>query len=171
MPPQAFLSAWKAHIQRARQQILREKHNLWRDGLCHAANESSSSANCIGYVARPVNSFWFWFSLGHLTTSSEVLRQLHRSRYGRGNFKLTKSIYVHLPCWQQIWSTRERPEVRFKEVKRLRRRFNDSETIQFPTIHLTQNFIPESDSESPPESTWSVYSEPYYSQNNPTGAG
>jgi hypothetical protein len=44
-------------------------------------------------------------------------------------------------------------EARFKEVKRLRRRFDDSVTIQFPTIHLTQNFVAESSSESPPEST------------------
>ena len=39
----AFLSAWKARIKRAHQQILRGKRNLRRDGLCRAANESSSS--------------------------------------------------------------------------------------------------------------------------------
>ncbi|KIM80350.1 hypothetical protein PILCRDRAFT_9551 [Piloderma croceum F 1598] len=39
----AFLSAWKAHIKRTHQQILRKKRNLRRDGLHCAANESSSS--------------------------------------------------------------------------------------------------------------------------------
>jgi len=89
----------------------------------------------------------------HPPLPQRVPHQLHRSWYSKGNFKLTKSIYVHLPCWQQIWSTRERLEVWFKEVKQLRRRFDNSETI-----HLTQNFVPESDSEL----TWSVYFEPYY---------
>jgi hypothetical protein len=39
----AFLRAWKARTKCARQQILREKRNLRRDGLRRAANESSSS--------------------------------------------------------------------------------------------------------------------------------
>jgi hypothetical protein len=44
-------------------------------------------------------------------------------------------------------------EARFREVKRLRRRFSDSATIQFPTIHLTQKLVPESSAEASAELT------------------
>jgi len=44
-------------------------------------------------------------------------------------------------------------EARFREVKRLRRRFSDSATIRFPTIHLTQKLVPESSAEASAEST------------------
>lgn len=40
----AFLKAQKAHAKRARQRILREKRNIRRDGLHHAAHESSSES-------------------------------------------------------------------------------------------------------------------------------
>ena len=41
----------------------------------------------------------------------------------------------------------------FREVKRLRRRFDDSATIRFPTIHLTQKLVLESSAEASAEST------------------
>jgi len=109
---------------------------------------------------------WGWLCL-----KAWVPCQLCRSWHSRGNFKFTVSIYVHLLWNIYIWSTRERLEVWFKEVKRLRRHFNNSEMIQFHMIHLTQNFVPESNSESPPESTWSVYSESYYWLTEPSPAG
>ena len=53
-----------------------------------------------------------------------------------------------------MWSTFESLDwSMIQRVKWLRRRFNDSVTIQFPTIHLTQNVAPESCSEASPEST------------------